>query len=128
MKGSTALAVVVLGLIGIVAALPDRFDEQLILRPLADGRLHTFFSFVLQSGQSQDDSKSVPIYSTVPRSLIHLAKASNAQEIHLAINAGRWDYQRWGEPGAEGMVGNGAEVWAKLRRDDSLTYEQRTSK
>jgi phosphatidylinositol glycan class T len=128
MKGSTTLAVVLLGLIGAVNALSDRFDEQLTLRPLADGRLHTLFSFVLQSGQSQDDSTSVPIYSTVPRSLIHLAKASNAQEIHLAINAGRWDYQKWGEPGAEEMVGNGAEVWAKLRRDESLSYEERGSK
>lgn len=97
-------------------AMSDRFDEHLTMRPLADGRLHTLFSFVLQSGQ--EDSASIPIYSTVPRSLIHLAKASNAQEIHLAINSGRWDYQRWGEAGAEEMVGTGAEVWAKLRHDN----------
>lgn len=112
--------VLVLLAAGASAAL-DRFDEHLTLRPLADGRLHTLFSFVLQSGQDEvgdsKDSATIPIYSTVPRSLIHLARASNAQEIHLAINSGRWDYQRWGEAGAEEMVGTGAEVWAKLRHD-----------
>jgi phosphatidylinositol glycan class T len=111
-----------LGLLGgtVAATLSDHFNEHLTLRPLADGRLHTLFSFALQS--SDDYSTSVPIYSTVPRSLIHLAKASDAEEIHLAINAGRWDYQKWGEPGAEEMVGNGAEVWAKLRRHEATPH------
>lgn len=113
-------------LVGTVTALLDRFDEHLALRPLADGRLHTLFSFVLQS--NDEDSSSVPIYSTVPRSLIHLAKASDAEEVHLAINAGRWDYQKWGEPGAEEMVGNGAEVWAKLRHHDASSNRQKAPK
>jgi phosphatidylinositol glycan class T len=99
----------------LVNAASDSFDEQLTLRPLADGRLHTQFSFTLQSGHSGNDSTSIPIYSMVPRTLIHLAEASDAEEIHLAINAGRWDYQKWKEPGEEEMIGTGAEVWAKLR-------------
>lgn len=111
------LVAAALCLASAVTALQDRFDEHLTMRPLADGRLHTQFSFVLQSSQSGEESDSIPIYSTVPRTLIHLARASDAEEIHLAINAGRWDYQRWGEPGEEEMVGTGAEVWAKLRND-----------
>lgn len=87
------------------------------MRPLADGRLHTQFSFVLESDQMEEAPSSIPIYSTVPRTLIHLAKASDAEEIHLAINAGRWDYEKWREPGKEEMVGTGAEVWARLRND-----------
>lgn len=93
----------------------DRFDEHLTLRPLADGRLHTFFTFTLQPKETQSGPTSTPIYSIVPRSLVHLARSSEAEEIHMAINAGRWDYQRWGDPGQEQMVGTGAYVKAKLR-------------
>jgi phosphatidylinositol glycan class T len=99
-----------------VCASEDRFDEHLTLRPLADGRLHTQFAFTLTSAPLGDVG-STPIYTTVPRTLIHLARASDAEEIHLAINAGRWDYEKWGRPVEEEMVGTGAEVWAKLRND-----------
>jgi phosphatidylinositol glycan class T len=107
--------VVALCLASIVRASNNSFDEHLTLRPLADGRLHTVFSFDLESSQWQEES--IPIFSTVPRTLIHLAKASNAEEIHLSINAGRWDYRKWGRPEEEEMVGTGAEVWARLRND-----------
>ena len=112
---SLVLATCVLCLPSLALALPDHFNEHLTLRPLPDGRLHTLFSFELQSGGQ--DSASLPIYSTVPRSLVHLARASEAEEVHLAINAGRWDYERWGQAGEEDMVGTGAEVWARLRSD-----------
>jgi phosphatidylinositol glycan class T len=32
-------------------------------------------------------------------------------ELHLTLNAGRWDYDRWGYPEEKG-VGTGAELWA----------------
>ncbi|PWN32779.1 Gpi16 subunit, GPI transamidase component [Meira miltonrushii] len=102
------------------------FDESLTIRPLQDGRVHTVFKFDLESplnGDKPTDKEyegNVPIYSFVPRSLIHLAQSSNADEIHLAINAGKWDYTKWGIPNEEEMVGIGAEVKAKLKNDHTL--------
>lgn len=102
------------------------FDESLTIRPLQDGRVHTVFKFDLESPLNiseeteKDVENNLPIYSFVPRSLIHLAQSSNADEIHLAINAGRWDYTKWGIPNEEEMVGIGAEVKAKLKNDHFL--------
>ncbi|UZJ55244.1 hypothetical protein CBS101457_004564 [Exobasidium rhododendri] len=117
----TAAFLALLCLTSSVLAVGDQFREHLTLRPLADGRLHTQFTFILESSQLEEgvgggeEDDSIPIYSTIPRTLIHLARASDAEEIHLAINAGRWDYEKWGQPGEEEMVGTGAEVWARLR-------------
>lgn len=102
------------------------YDESLTIRPLQDGRVHTVFTFDLESplngdkATEKDNEGYLPIYSFVPRSLIHLAQSSNADEIHLAINAGKWDYTKWGIPDEEEMVGIGAEVKAKLKNDHTL--------
>jgi len=32
-------------------------------------------------------------------------------ELHLSLNAGSWNYERWGYPKVNG-VGTGAELWA----------------
>lgn len=109
------------------------FDESLIIRPLQDGRVHTVFKFELQSPLKDNIQEAeiksethLPIYSFVPRSLVHLAQSSNAEEVHLAINAGRWDYTKWGIPNEEGMVGIGAEVRAKVKNDHPFASSHST--
>lgn len=108
------------------------FDESLTIRPLQDGRVHTVFKFDLDSPlngneETQPEAEgNLPIYSFVPRSLIHLAQSSNADEIHLAINAGKWDYTKWGIPNEEEMVGIGAEVRAKLKNSHILASPDST--
>lgn len=112
------------------AEMEEGFRESLRIAPLADGRVHMLFSFELTSAADVDmdeqqpntaSSQQPPLYSTVPRPLVHLAQASDADEVHLAINAGRWDYARWGWPTTEPAVGTGAEVWASLRANATRT-------
>ncbi|PWN87920.1 Gpi16 subunit, GPI transamidase component [Acaromyces ingoldii] len=111
------------------SASEEGFRESLRIAPLADGRVHMLFSFELTSAGAEIDeqqpntasSQQPPLYSTVPRPLVHLAQASDADEVHLAINAGRWDYARWGWPTTEPAVGTGAEVWASLRANATRT-------
>lgn len=111
------------------AEMGEGFRESLRIAPLADGRVHMLFSFELTSAGAEIDeqqpntasSQQPPLYSTVPRPLVHLAQASDADEVHLAINAGRWDYARWGWPTTEPAVGTGAEVWASLRANATAT-------
>ena len=37
-------------------------------------------------------------------------------ELHLTLNAGHWNYDRWGYP-YEPCVGAGAELWAWMGTD-----------
>jgi phosphatidylinositol glycan class T len=95
----------------------EGFRETLTMRPLPDGRLHALFTFDLTAAsrkKGRDTDGIIPISSYVPRSLIQVGQSSQAKEIHLAINAGRWNYNEWGMPTAEPMVGTGAELRATL--------------
>lgn len=113
------------------------FKESLSLKPLADGRLYSFFAFTFGAGDllgladgsdstlnAAGSKASGEIFHLVPRSLIHLARGSNADEVHLAINAGRWDYSTWGTPVGDDMVGTGAELWARLRGQQRSNREK----
>ncbi|CAD6951463.1 unnamed protein product [Tilletia controversa] len=98
----------------------ERFDEDLLLRPLPDGGIHAAFHFDIVSGsgsgvddQGDDDDAGSHDNSTswllptaasqshfrlLPRSLIQIAQAANTREFKLSINAGSWQYSAWGEP------------------------------
>lgn len=100
----------------------DLFSEHLLLRPLPDGRLHAYFTFEEQG--SIRDPSTLPVFHVIPRTLVHLTHASQAEEIQLAINAGRWDYTRWGKPPGDGMVGTGAELRARISGTEGWTSKE----
>lgn len=115
----------------------EQFDEELTLRPLSDGKLATRFSFttLLRDATPRnpetlfdDDDCTFNICSYIPT--WYLTKTVTAQhytlfplalgqilreyavtELHLTLNAGNWNYDRWGYPDEHG-VGTGAELWA----------------
>lgn len=47
-------------------------------------------------------------------------------EMHLTLNAGKWNYDRWGYPDEPG-VGSGAELWAWMGDGGPATYVSRWS-
>ncbi|KAL9938179.1 hypothetical protein V8E36_002802 [Tilletia maclaganii] len=97
-------------------ASEERFDEDLLLRPLADGGVHAAFHFDIDSGAADhsssseggDDDDGGPSwlaggateshFRLLPRSLIQIARAANTREFKLSIGAGSWRYSAWGEP------------------------------
>ncbi|KAI0312755.1 GPI transamidase component PIG-T [Amylostereum chailletii] len=100
-------------------AMPgEEYHEDLSLRPLRDGRLAAKFSFkTLLNGMNprapealdtDDDSQH---YTLFPLALGQVLREYAVTELHLNLNAGRWDYDRWGPP-EEPSVGTGAELWA----------------
>ncbi|CEH12255.1 GPI transamidase complex, GPI16/PIG-T component, involved in glycosylphosphatidylinositol anchor biosynthesis [Ceraceosorus bombacis] len=107
------------------------YAEHLSIRPLIDGRVHTHFSFDVREVDLEShvfkDIWSTNHYNLLPRALMHTAQAGRAEEIALSINRGMWDYGKWGHPmhvhGDVGMVGSGAELWARLRGSSNETTE-----
>jgi phosphatidylinositol glycan class T len=50
-------------------------------------------------------------YTLFPLALGQILREYAITELHLNINAGQWNYDRWGQPD-EPAVGSGAELWA----------------
>ena len=52
-------------------------------------------------------------YTVFPLALGQILREYAVSELHLTLNAGNWNYDRWGYPEEKG-VGTGAELWAWL--------------
>ena len=50
-------------------------------------------------------------YTLFPLALGQILREYAITELHLALNAGKWNYENWGYP-VEAGVGSGAELWA----------------
>ena len=50
-------------------------------------------------------------YIVFPLALDRILREYAISELHLTLNAGNWNYDRWGYPEEKG-VGTGAELWA----------------
>ncbi|PFH53295.1 hypothetical protein AMATHDRAFT_137876 [Amanita thiersii Skay4041] len=98
--------------------LNEQFDEKLAIRPLPDGRVAATFVFTTilkdvhprdpRTLQFNDESQH---YTLFPLSLGQILREYAVSEMHLTLNAGNWNYDRWGYPDEPG-VANGAELWA----------------
>ena len=49
-------------------------------------------------------------YALFPLTLGQILREYSVTELHLTLNAGKWDYSNWGYPEEPG-VGTGAELW-----------------
>lgn len=50
-------------------------------------------------------------YTLFPLAFGQILREYAVTELHLSLNAGNWNYDRWGYP-EEKSVGTGAELWA----------------
>ncbi|KAJ2918728.1 hypothetical protein MD484_g1679, partial [Candolleomyces efflorescens] len=108
------------------AQLSEYFDEKLVIKPLKDGKVAATLTFttLLQNGtprdpallHTQDESQH---YTLFPLALGQVLREYGVTEMHLSLNAGKWDYDAWGHP-VESGVGTGAELWAWIG-DGGLT-------
>ncbi|KAF9448798.1 Gpi16 subunit, GPI transamidase component [Macrolepiota fuliginosa MF-IS2] len=94
------------------------FDENLKINHLQDGRVSTTFTFeTVLKGASPRDPRTLNTqdasqhYVLFPLTLGQILREYAVTELHLTLNAGNWNYDRWGYPEEKG-VGTGAELWA----------------
>ncbi|KAG9003247.1 Subunit of the glycosylphosphatidylinositol transamidase complex-like protein [Tulasnella sp. JGI-2019a] len=109
----------------------ESFSELLHLRSLPDGKVYARFAFttVLSDAEprrpetlaDEDDSQH---YTLFPLPLGQLLRAHAITELHLNLNAGKWDYDSWGHPDDE-SVGSGAELWVWMAEGGHVSTDQR---
>ncbi|KAN0084548.1 GPI transamidase component PIG-T [Tylopilus felleus] len=132
----------------IPTMLQERYHEDLTIRPLTDGKVITAFTFTtsLEGASPRDprDSENSGGYTSFPPGLscsrIHSFQAQHytlfpltlgqilreysVTELHLSLNAGKWNYDKWGYPD-HASVGTGAELWAWMADGGPLTVDER---
>ncbi|TFL02112.1 GPI transamidase component PIG-T [Pterulicium gracile] len=109
----------------------EQFYEELSFRNLKDGRVATRFSFktVLNGSVPRDPSTlgqedQSQHYRLFPLAMGQILREYALTELHLTLNAGNWDYDRWGyldEP----SVGTGAELWTWMADGAPSSIDER---
>ncbi|KAF9465783.1 GPI transamidase component PIG-T [Collybia nuda] len=117
--------------LSVVKASGEQFDEQLTIQSLRDGKVASTFSFkTLLKGVSPRDPRTLGAedasqhYNVFPLALGQILREYAVTELHLSLNAGRWNYDRWGYP-KEPAVGTGAELWAWMGDGGQVSVDHR---
>ncbi|RKP22280.1 GPI transamidase component PIG-T [Syncephalis pseudoplumigaleata] len=93
----------------------DTFDEQLIVRPLDDGRVLTHFQFVVRAANHTAPAPGQHHYLLSP-TMAQIVEQYEVASLRLSLTQGTWFAERWGYPlTGEESAGSGAELWAQLR-------------
>jgi phosphatidylinositol glycan class T len=61
-------------------------------------------------------------YTVVPLALGQVLREYSVTELHLSLNAGKWNYKSWGAPIVPN-VASGAELWAWMGHSQNDTTE-----
>ncbi|KAG7444102.1 Gpi16 subunit GPI transamidase component [Guyanagaster necrorhizus] len=96
----------------------EEFREQVSLQTLQDGRVASTFSFnILLKDATPREPRTLIFddesqhYNLFPLALGQILREYAVTELHLTLNAGKWNYDSWGYP-KERDVGTGAALWA----------------
>lgn len=134
------------GCLQIVQVLANEiFEESLHIKPLVDGKVYTHFKFKtllenavprLPSSLSlRDERRCFSLFCNQLHSLTvkaqhhvvfpltfgQILRQYAVTELHLSLNAGKWNYDTWGYPN-DSSVGSGAELWVWMGEDEIYTY------
>ncbi|KAF7361641.1 GPI transamidase component GPI16 [Mycena venus] len=99
----------------------ETFNEELTIRGLPDGRVASRFEFstFLHGATPRNPPKSH--YTLFPLALGQILREYAVTELHLTLNAGKWDYDRWGYP-EEPDVATGASLWAWMAEGSAAAH------
>ncbi|KZV99912.1 Gpi16 subunit, GPI transamidase component [Exidia glandulosa HHB12029] len=104
--------------------LAERFDEHLELTALPDGKVLGHWTFTTTLEDAEPGLSHAQHYTLFPLGLGQILNAHGASELHLALNAGQWNYKLWGSP-PEPSVASGAEIWTWMRARNSTEADAR---
>ncbi|QRW05512.1 Gpi16 subunit, GPI transamidase component [Ceratobasidium sp. AG-Ba] len=106
----------------------EAFSEKLWIEPFGDGKLLAHFEFttilddVPRHPDTLDAEDAPQHYTVVPLALGQVLREYSVTELHLSLNAGKWNYGSWGTPIIR-SVASGAELWAWMGHTTSDTSE-----
>ncbi|KAF8139465.1 GPI transamidase component PIG-T [Mycena galopus ATCC 62051] len=103
----------------------ETFQEELVIRALPDGRVASRFEFsTYLHGATPRNPQNLSVedhsqhYALFPLALGQILREYAVTELHLTLNAGKWNYDRWGYPD-EPEVATGAALWAWMAEGGS---------
>ncbi|KAH8108540.1 GPI transamidase component GPI16 [Phellopilus nigrolimitatus] len=132
LKGALLLVLSSISYSCLARSPTENFEELLTVRPLRDGRVATRFSFTMSQADVSPHAPRTDFrnscepqhYSLFPLSLGQVLKEYAVTEVHLSLNAGKWNYGRWGYP-EDPAVATGAELWAWMGDSESASVDDR---
>ncbi|PIL34828.1 hypothetical protein GSI_02615 [Ganoderma sinense ZZ0214-1] len=98
--------------IATIFAQHEQFDEDLQLRATP------------RDPQMLSDDDQAQHYTLFPLAFGQILREYAVTELHLTLNAGKWNYDSWGYPEEVG-VGTGAELWAWMGDSAPTSVEHR---
>ncbi|RUP51429.1 hypothetical protein BC936DRAFT_148148 [Jimgerdemannia flammicorona] len=105
--------------VATLAVAKESFDEELVLKSLADGKLFTHFQFTTRLDYEPSGDALFSHYGLFPKAIGQIIQRYGARELHLTFTQGRWNYEDWGYPIAQ-SAGTGVELWAWMYRTESI--------
>ncbi|VDC07906.1 unnamed protein product [Peniophora sp. CBMAI 1063] len=109
----------------------EEYSESLEFRPLRDGKLAANFVFtttlhdtVPRTAHSLSEDDAPQHYTLFPLALGQILREYAITELHLNLNAGQWQYGRWGPP-YQSSVAPGAELWAWMGEGGPKSIDER---
>lgn len=108
-----------------VARADNKFTEELLIRPLASGHIHSHFEFTT-TWSSPEISEAIhhyrdfefAHYDLFPRALGELVERYHVRELHLSLTQGLWRHRKWGYPVVDAPPGAQLWVWFTPTTDD----------
>ncbi|KAL1917094.1 uncharacterized protein VTP21DRAFT_5292 [Calcarisporiella thermophila] len=94
-------------------ASKEVFNEELLIKPLRDGKQLTHAQFTTRWDASVHLEETATHYGLFPRAIGQVLQNFGVHELHLTFTQGRWDYEEWGYP-IFPSAGRGVELWAVM--------------
>ncbi|KAF9076064.1 Gpi16 subunit GPI transamidase component [Rhodocollybia butyracea] len=132
LKTSLVIFLLLFNSVFCIKQAAEEFEENLSLKSLRDGRVTSSFSFktLLRDAAPRDprtlalDNDDSQHYTLFPLTLGQILRQYAITELHLTLNAGKWNYESWGYPDESG-VGVGAELWAWMADGSPSSIDER---
>lgn len=99
-------------LIAVVSSKSDSFHEELLLKPLDNGKVYTYFQFTTLWNKSIETGNFDHCH-LFPHALVEIIQTYEVQEIHISLTEGLWKHRYWGYSIAEAPPGAELWVWFK---------------
>ncbi|XP_044729474.1 GPI transamidase component PIG-T [Chrysoperla carnea] len=99
-------------LFSFCSAYNDIFNEELLLNPLPNGHIYTYFQFTTKWEANLKDAQHSHLF---PRALAEILNQYHVREFHISMTQGLWRHEYWGYPVIDAPPG--AEVWAWFEND-----------
>lgn len=112
-KFTMILKCIILSIIFDVAlSESDSFHEELLLKPLDNGKVYSYFQFTTLWNKSLETNQYGHCH-LFPHALMEIIQTYEVQELHISLTEGQWKHRYWGYAIVEAPPGAELWVWFK---------------